>query len=60
MQERAEKTKVNNVFCIPKQLDGLKTLNHSFISDKFIHLLAIPSSLSRSYSPFPLCSGGQP
>ena len=24
---------------------------------KFIHLLAIPSSLSRSYSPFPLCSG---
>ena len=24
---------------------------------KFIHLLAIPSSLSRSYSTFPLCSG---
>jgi hypothetical protein len=23
---------------------------------KFIHLLAIPSSLSRSYSTFPLCS----
>ena len=26
-------------------------------TDKFIHLLAIPSSLSRSYSTFPLCSG---
>jgi predicted GNAT family acetyltransferase len=26
------------------------------ISNKFIHLLAIPSSLSRSYSIFPLCS----
>jgi hypothetical protein len=27
------------------------------IANKFIHLLAIPSSLSRSYSTFPLCSG---
>jgi hypothetical protein len=26
-------------------------------TNKFIHLLAIPSSLSRSYSTFPLCSG---
>ena len=25
------------------------------IANKFIHLLAIPSSLSRSYSTFPLC-----
>jgi hypothetical protein len=30
MQKRAEKTKVKNVFCIPKQLDGLKTLLDSF------------------------------
>jgi hypothetical protein len=27
------------------------------IANKFIHLLAIPSSLSRLYSTFPLCSG---
>ena len=27
------------------------------IKVKFIHLLAVPSSLSRSYSTFPLCSG---
>jgi hypothetical protein len=27
------------------------------IANKFIHLLANPSSLSRSYSTFPLCSG---
>ena len=27
------------------------------IANKFINLLAIPSSLSRSYSIFPLCSG---
>jgi hypothetical protein len=27
------------------------------IANKFIYLLAIPSSLSRSYSTFPLCSG---
>jgi hypothetical protein len=27
------------------------------IANKFIHLLAIPSSLSRSYSTFPLSSG---
>jgi hypothetical protein len=27
------------------------------IANKFIHLLAIPSSFSRSYSIFPLCSG---
>jgi hypothetical protein len=27
------------------------------IANKFIHLLAIPGSLSRSYSTFPLCSG---
>jgi hypothetical protein len=27
------------------------------IGNKFIRLLAIPSSLSRSYSTFPLCSG---
>ena len=26
------------------------------IANKFIHLLSIPSSLSRSYSTFPLCS----
>jgi hypothetical protein len=27
------------------------------IANKFINFLAIPSSLSRSYSTFPLCSG---
>ena len=27
---KAEKTKVKNVFCTPKQLDGLKTLLDSF------------------------------
>jgi hypothetical protein len=27
------------------------------IAKKFINLLAIPASLSRSYSTFPLCSG---
>jgi hypothetical protein len=27
------------------------------IANKLIYLLAIPSSLSRSYSTFPLCSG---
>ena len=27
------------------------------IANKFIHLLAIPRSFSRSYSTFPLCSG---
>jgi hypothetical protein len=27
------------------------------IANKFIHLLANPSSLSHSYSTFPLCSG---
>jgi hypothetical protein len=27
------------------------------IANKFINFLAIPNSLSRSYSTFPLCSG---
>jgi hypothetical protein len=31
VQKRAEKTKLKNVFCIPKQLDGLKTLLDHFL-----------------------------
>ena len=60
-------TKILNTFCIqpfqlrlsPEQSGKVEYERERLlgIANKFIHLLAIPSSLSRSYSTFPLCSG---